>query len=135
MNVSFISGRLTAKPFVASTKSGSQLVRFTIANNDNRTNSDATKEATFVDCVAFGKTGEAISKWFDKGNPILVQGRLVNSTKETKDGTKFKETKIFIERFDFIGNRDGTNSTNKSFEKSSQTQTGVNYQVDEETPF
>ena len=135
MNTSIISGRLTAKPFVASTKSGSQLVRFTIANNDQKATETKSETAVFIDCVAFGKTGEAIAKWFDKGTPILVQGRLVNSTKETKDGLKIKETKIFIEKFDFIGNRDGTNSANKSFEKSSQSQTSVNYQSDEETPF
>jgi single-strand DNA-binding protein len=135
MNISFISGRLTAKPFVASTKSGSQLVRFTIANNDQKATDTKSETAVFIDCVAFGKTGEAIAKWLDKGNPILLQGRLTNSTKETKDGLKIKETKIFVEKFEFIGNRDATNSMSKSFEKSSQSQTGVNYQTSEEEPF
>lgn len=135
MNISFIRGRLTASPFVAMTKSGAQLVNFTIANNDQRATDTKSETAVFVDCVAFGKTGEAIAKFFDKGSEILVQGRLTNSSRELKDGTRTKETKIFVEKFEFIGNRDGANSTNKSFEKSSQAQTGVNYQVDEETPF
>ncbi len=35
------------------------------------------KKTFFFDCVASGKTGENIAKYFEKGKPILVEGKLI----------------------------------------------------------
>ena len=130
MNKTILNGRLTAKPFSAETKTGMQLVNFTIANNDA-----GKDEATFIDCIAFGKTGDAIAKFFDKGRQILIEGKLAQSNKQTKAGDTIKTLKVVVDRFEFVGNREGTKEANATFEKSSQSQIGVNYQADEEIPF
>ena len=42
---------------------------------DTATN-EMKEETTFVDCTAWGKTAENISKFFSKGKPIFLEGRL-----------------------------------------------------------
>ena len=130
MNKTILNGRLTSKPFSAETKLGMQLVNFTIANND--ANKD---EATFIDCIAFGKTGDAIAKFFDKGRQILIEGKLAQANKQTKAGDSIKTLKVVVDRFEFVGTREGTKEANATFEKSSKPSTNVNYQEDEEIPF
>lgn len=93
------------------------------------------EEATFVDCIAFGKTGDAIAKFFDKGRQILIEGKLAQSNKQTKAGDSIKTLKVVVDRFEFVGNREGTKEANATFEKSSQRSANETYQADEEIPF
>ena len=44
------------------------------------------EEVCFVDCSAFGKTGELINQYFQKGKPIFVEGRLKLDQWEDKQG-------------------------------------------------
>jgi single-strand DNA-binding protein len=66
------------------------------------------EEVTFVDCEAFGKTAENISKFFAKGRPIFLEGRLKLDTWQDKtDGSKRSKLKVVIESFDFIDSKPG----------------------------
>ena len=38
------------------------------------------EETTFVDCEAWAQTAENLSKWFSKGRPIFLEGRLKLTT-------------------------------------------------------
>ncbi len=58
------------------------------------------KRVYFINCVASGKTGEAIAKYFTKGQQILASGRLYTAK---KDGEKWSEIKVAIDRFEFCG--------------------------------
>ncbi len=64
------------------------------------------EEVTFVDCEAWGKTAENMSKFFSKGRPIFLEGRLKLDQWE-KDGQKFSKLKVVVENFHFIDSKPG----------------------------
>lgn len=87
MNNINILGRLTAA--VIPYGSGDKLAaRFTVAVPRDRKNADGVREADFIDCVAFGKLGETVLGYLDKGCRVGVSGRLSVSSYTDKDGVK-----------------------------------------------
>ena len=101
MNSICLIGRLTADPdFKIVNDKG--LSKFTVAVND-RFNKD---RADFVDCVAWGKTGELIADHFKKGKEIAINGRLRQERWE-KDGKGRSKIVVVVESFDFIGPKEG----------------------------
>ena len=76
MNKVVLVGRLTAKPELRYTASNTAYTRFSVAVNRNFTNADGKREADFINVVAWRKQAETISKFFDKGNLIALEGRL-----------------------------------------------------------
>src|SRR5438552_9721865 len=62
------------------------------------------EEVCFVDCAAFGKTGEMINQYFTKGKPILIEGRLkLDQWEDKQGGGKRSKLSVVIENFHFIG--------------------------------
>ena len=75
-----IMGRLTRPPEVRVTASGISVCTFTIACN--RPKHGEEQQTDFIDCVAWRSTADFVSKWFDKGDMIIVNGRLQTRTYE-----------------------------------------------------
>lgn len=92
-----IQGRLTADTELRRTDSGKAVVSFTIANDKP----GKDRGASFVDCVAWEKTGEFINKYFTKGSAIIVEGRLESRQYDTKDGQKRKATEVIVSQAHF----------------------------------
>lgn len=74
LNLTILTGRLTAAPIFTQTK-GSRYCCFSIAV-DRPTKTDKTCESDFFDCIAWEATGEIIAKWYKKGDMITVVGNL-----------------------------------------------------------
>lgn len=74
----------------------------------DKTSGEMREEVTFVDCEAFGKTAENIAKFFAKGKPILIDGRLkLDQWKDKTDGSNRSKLKVVIESWQFVGGGDG----------------------------
>ena len=58
------------------------------------------KEVTWHNCVAFGRTAETIAKYFSKGDPILVEGKIKTEKYEGKTSVT-----IMVFSFSFIGKK------------------------------
>ena len=70
----------------------------------NRVVHGGGKETTFVDVSAFGKCAENISKYFQKGKPILIEGRLkLDEWQDSNTQQKRSKLKVVAERFFFCG--------------------------------
>ncbi|GAH45385.1 unnamed protein product, partial [marine sediment metagenome] len=65
------------------------------------------EDVLFIECQCFGKRAEIISKHFEKGSPIFVQGRLKQERWE-KDGTTHSRIRVIVENFEFIGSKQET---------------------------
>lgn len=63
------------------------------------------EEITFVDCEAWGKTGETIAQYVRKGQPLFVEGRLQLDQWTDKDGGKRSKLKVVVESFQFVGGK------------------------------
>lgn len=65
------------------------------------------EETTFVDCDAWGQTAENLSKWFSKGKPIFIEGRLKLDTWQDKDGSNRSKLKVVVDNFQFVDSKGG----------------------------
>lgn len=102
MNTVAISGRLSADPEYK--QSGeTTITRFTVAVN--RRGKD--KGADFFRCVAFGKTADFISKYFVKGQRIILSGELnkPDRYKNQNDTWVYPEVQIIVRDVDFGGDK------------------------------
>lgn len=104
-------GNLTRDPETRQTPSGQSVTNFSLAVNRTWKGQDGQtqEQVSFIDCVAWGKTGEVISQYIQKGRPILVSGRLDQRSWE-QDGQKRSKVEVIVEDFNFVGGGDGANS-------------------------
>ena len=78
---------------------------FGIAINRKTKNGEDT---TFVEVSSFGKTADNIAKYFQKGKPILIEGRLqLDQWRDTNTGQQVTKLKVVAERFNFCGGKQG----------------------------
>ncbi|MGG7144912.1 single-stranded DNA-binding protein [Clostridium nigeriense] len=129
MNKVVLIGRLTKDPdlnFAAGT--GTAVCRFSLAV----TRPFKKDETDFINCIAFGKTGETIAQYLTKGRQVAIAGRIQTGSYDAKDGTKRYTTDVVVDSFEFIGssNNQGGQSNNMGFEEDMQQ---VDY--DDECPF
>lgn len=103
-NKVILMGNLTRDPEVRSLPSGQSVTNFGLAVNRTWRGQDGTPQesVSFIDCVAWGKTGEIIAQYVQKGRPILVSGRLEQRSWE-KDGQKHSKVEVVVEDFNFVG--------------------------------
>ena len=100
MNVVSLVGNLTRDPEFKNVGT-TNVCNFGLALNRQTKNG---KETTFVNVEAWGKTAENIAKYFTKGKPILIQGRLKLDEWEDKTShQKRSKLKVVAERFEFVG--------------------------------
>lgn len=113
MNVAIILGRLTRDPVIKASQSGMTIASFTLAVN--RLNKKGqNQEADFINCVAFGKTAEAIGNYVYKGQRLLVEGRIQTGSYTSKSGEKKFTTEISVNRAEFIEKRSETSTQGNS---------------------
>lgn len=138
MNKVILMGRLTRDPEVR--MSGDTAVaRFSLAV-DRRFKKDGEQTADFINCVAFGKTGEFIEKYGRKGTKFVVDGRIQTGSYTNKDGQKVYTTDVVVEQVEFAESKasaDG-NATNNTSNSNTPTDTSfmdIPDDIDEELPF
>jgi single-strand DNA-binding protein len=73
----------------------------TLLGKDKETG-ERRKETCFVNGTAFGGLAETINKFFEKGSPILIEGRLRYRTWEDQEGNKKSIHDILISSFSFV---------------------------------
>ena len=116
MNKVVLVGRLTAKPELRYTPQNTAYTRFSVAVNRNFTSADGKREADFINVVAWRKQAETISKYFDKGNLIALEGRLQTGSYDDKDGNKRYTVDVALDNFEFVESKaqreSSTNSSN-----------------------
>jgi single-strand DNA-binding protein len=109
LNKVFLLGNLTRDPDLRYTANGTAVCEFGIATNRRiPTASGETREETcFVDVVVYGKRGEAFQKYFSKGKPAFVEGRLEFRQWETPEGQKRNKLRVVAENWQFVGGGGG----------------------------
>lgn len=107
MNRFEFMGRLTKEPEVKFTSgTNTQVTTFTLAVNRKYVADGEERKADFFNLTAFGKTAEFISKYFTKGQQILVAGRIQNrSWDDATTGQKKYATDFIVEDTYFAGGK------------------------------
>lgn len=115
MNKVILAGRLTRDPESRMTQSNMEISRFSLACQSDFVSRDGERDTEFINCVAFNRSAQTINRYCRKGQMILVQGRIKNSSYDAQDGTKRYTTDVVVDNFEFLGSRnDGGNTNNYS---------------------
>src|SRR5579862_3050395 len=108
-NKIILLGNLTRDPQLKYLPSQMAVVEFGLAvNHKFRTKTgEEREEVLFIDCTCFGKGGEIINQYCQKGRPLLIEGRLKFDTWEDKQGGgKRSKHTVVVDNFQLLGSRD-----------------------------
>lgn len=105
--------------------------RFVLANN---TGSKEKAETSFIRCTAFGKTADFIMKYFIKGDPIFVEGKLKTDTYAGKDGEKRNSFSVIIQSVHLISAKKQRGNSSYA-EKDKNIENVPDFMDDDELPF
>ncbi|WP_303059174.1 single-stranded DNA-binding protein [Veillonella magna] len=114
MNSVQILGNLARDPEVRFTKTGRAVATFTVAATNtyvDSTTNETREQTAFINCVAWGKLGEAAGN-LRKGSRCFVEGRLQTRSYETQDGQKRYVTEVVA---NFVGQSLDAQHTADSF--------------------
>lgn len=110
LNKIIIQGRLTADPELRYTQNQTAVASFTVAvERDYSQNGE--KETDFVSCVAWRQAGEFVSKYFHKGDMIVVTGRMQSRDWTDNNGNKRRNWEIQVEHSYFGGSKSDSQSS------------------------
>lgn len=104
MNQIVIKGRIVHSPELKTTQSGVNVCRFSVAV-DRRFKQNGEKVTDFFDCVAWRSSADFVSKYFDKGQEILLSGEMQSRQYEARDGSKRRAWEISVDNVDFCGSK------------------------------
>ena len=119
-------GRLTRDPEVrySTGEKATATARFSIAINRRFKNAEGGYDADFINCVAFGKTGEFVEKYFQKGSMIALTGRIQTGSYTNKEGVKVYTTDVVVEEVEFAGGKSENSGSSTRPEPSNASNDG-----------
>jgi single-strand DNA-binding protein len=106
MNKVILIGRLTREVEVYKSND-STVAKYSLAV-DRKFNREQ-QQADFINCVAFGKSGEFAEKHLRKGMKIAVVGRLQTGSYKNKDGQTIYTTDVVVEEHEFCESKQQSN--------------------------
>lgn len=102
MNKVILTGRLTRDPEIrySAGENATCVARFSLAVN-RRFHREGEQSADFINCVAFGKSGEFVEKYFHKGMKMDLEGHIQTGSYTNQDGKKVYTTDVIVEQVEF----------------------------------
>jgi single-strand DNA-binding protein len=146
MNKVILMGRLTRDAEVRYSQgdASTAVARFSLAVDRRFKRDGDDQSADFINCVAFGRTGEFMERFGRKGTKFLVEGRIQTGSYTNKDGQRVYTTDVVVEQVEFAeskssneGNNGGYVPTNRPTPSGAAGDGFMNIPdgIDEELPF
>lgn len=131
-------GRLTRDPEVrySQGENAMAIARYTLAV-DRKFKRDGEPNADFINCIAFGKSGEFAEKYLHKGIKILIEGRWQSGSYTNKDGQKVYTNDCVVESCEFAEGKNASQSERPQAAPQTDSNGFMNIPdgIDEELPF
>ncbi len=109
-------GRLVADPELRQTPNGVSVASFRIAVDRNyQSKETGERQADFISCVAWRQTGEFISRYFQKGRMIALEGSLQTRNYEDKTGAKRTAYEVIVDQAYFADSKPAESQPTYSF--------------------
>lgn len=137
LNTIVLQGRLAADCEVKNTPNGALATNFAVAVQRNFKNTNGQYDTDFIDCVSFEKT-PFISKYFHKGDSIIVTGELQTRIWTDDSGKKRKSYIVNVAKAFFgIENKVSKPTTQAAQNVAPAGSESENFEADEsgELPF
>ena len=104
LNSVIVQGRITNKPEVKVVSNGDEMIVFSVCHTRDVTNAAGFHDFDYFDCVAWNGVARFVSKNFDKGDMIILSGKLQVRSYKSEEGVRNKNTEIVVENA-YFGNR------------------------------
>lgn len=102
INKAIVTGRLTAAPDLRYTPNGVAVANFTIAVDRPFTDQQGNRQTDFFPVVIWRGAAESAANYLEKGQEVVVEGRLQNRQYEDKStGKKITVTEIIADNIKF----------------------------------
>ena len=140
MNKVILMGRLTRDAEVRYSQgdASTAVARFSLAVDRRFKRDGDDQSADFINCVAFGRTGEFMERFGRKGTKFLVEGRIQTGSYTNKDGQRVFTTDVVVEQIEFAESKSGDAAPAERPAPSSASGDGfmnIPDGIDEELPF
>ena len=103
LNVVAIMGRLVADPELRTTPAGLSVCRFRIACDRSYVQQGQERQADFIDIVAWRQQADFVSKYFQKGSMIDIEGSLQTRNYQDKNGNNRTAVEVVANNINFAG--------------------------------
>jgi single-strand DNA-binding protein len=100
-NLVVLTGRLTTDAELKITPSGTSVTSFNIAV-DRKVKSGEEKQADFIPIVAWRQTAEFITKYFQKGSMIGIEGTIQTRKYNDKNGNSRTAFEVIANNVQFV---------------------------------
>lgn len=132
-------GRLTRDPDIrySQGESATCVARFTLAVDRRFKKQGDEQTADFINCVAFGKTGEFAEKYLHQGTKVVGCGRIQTGSYTNQEGKKVYTTDVVLEELEFAESKK-TQQENQNRSNPQTTPDGfmnIPEGIDDELPF
>ena len=108
-NKVILIGNMTADPELKQTTGGVSVCSFSIAVNRRFAKADQGQQnVDFINVVTWRQQAEFVSRYFKKGNPILVCGQLQTRTWNDNQGQKRYATEVVADEVSFVASANQT---------------------------
>ena len=123
LNKAIVVGNVTQDPELKSLPSGVQVTNFSVATNRVYNDKDGNKQeqTEFHNIVVFGRQAETSAQYLNKGQQVMVEGRLQTRSWEDQNGTKKYRTEIIADRVQFGQNAGGGQGSQNNAGKQSES--------------
>jgi len=104
MNINSVelSGNVTRDPDLQVTKNGTLVLKFGIAVGER--SRDGKDYTNFFDCIIWGKYGETMQRYLQKGQKVALVGALhYSSWSDPKTGYKRSKVEVYVRGIDTMG--------------------------------
>ena len=101
-NKVILIGNITKDPELKQTPNGVSVCSFDIAVN-RKLNKD---EVDFISIVAWRQQAEFITRYFKKGQPILICGQIQTRSYKDKQDNKRTAVEVVADEVSFVGNKE-----------------------------
>jgi single-strand DNA-binding protein len=122
-NIVILTGRLTADPELKTTTSGIPVTSFSVAVA-RRYRSGEEPQADFINVVAWRQTAEFVSKYFQKGSMIGIEGSIQTRRYQDKNGNNRTAFEVVASNVQFVESK--RDSSNVGSEPASFSNADVN---------
>lgn len=98
-NFTGMIGRLTRDAELSYITKGTALTKFSIANNDMRpgpNNGPWIDEVSFFDCILWGKTGESLKAYLNRGQQVMLEGKMKQERWTDKNTQQGRSKIVFV---------------------------------------
>ena len=120
LNIVALMGRLVYDPELKTTQNGTNVCSFRIAVDRSFARQGEERKADFIDVTAWRQTAEFVSKYFQKGSMIAIEGSLQTRQYQDKNGNNRTATEVLASQVSFCGGKAAEKPAVRDFDQQTE---------------